>query len=98
MFPYFKMHSESISARLAKETSILHSINLQLSNVNFRHITRGRNVMTLLTSLSNSPDKLSERVDILFKIVVIKTKNIQRQLIFYMHSKNNNYTIRQTNA
>ena len=46
-------------------------MNVQLSNVNSRRITRRRDVTTLLTSLSNSPDELS--VDTLFKIAVIKT-------------------------
>ena len=35
-------------------------MNVQLSNVNSRRITRRRDVTTLLTSLSNSPDELSE--------------------------------------
>ena len=35
-------------------------MSVKLNNVNSRRITRRRDVTTLLTSLSNSPDELSE--------------------------------------
>ena len=73
MFPFFKMHSESISARLAKEKHFINCFDPKL-NVLWTYIC---NYATVLTSWA-------KRVDILFIIVVIKAKTCDVNSFIYI--------------